>query len=132
MRRTPTESAKSKLYTNKPSSILSQLGEPRPFELSNGWSKQTEVPMRGVEVIISVRFNQDGTCLAISTSHGFRIYSVAQPTDAPVLLFKCDSLGIVTLIEMQFRSNICALVTRETFNNETSESLNAETRLDVS
>lgn len=33
---------------------------------------------------------------------------------------------------MQFRSNICALVTRETFNSETSESLNAETRLDVS
>ena len=73
---TPTEKHQNLLNQAKPSSILSQLGEPRPFDMSAGWSKQTEVPSRGVEVVISVRFNQDGTCLAISTSHGFRIFSV--------------------------------------------------------
>lgn len=89
-------------------------------------------PSRGVEVIISARFNQDSTCLAISTSHGFRIYSVTSTEGTPVLLFKCDSLGVVTLVEMQFRSNICALITREIFDSEVNESLRAETRLDVS
>ena len=79
----------------------------------------------GIEVIISARFNQDSTCLAISTSHGFRIYSVTQPSGVPILLFKCDSLGVVTLVEMQFRSNICALITRETFHSEVNDPLDS-------
>ena len=118
MQRTPTASSKNPFKQAKPSSILSQLGEPRPFDLSADWSKQVEKPSRGIEVIISVRFNQDGTCLAVSTSHGFRIYSVTQSEGKPVQLFKCDTIGVVTLVEMQFRSNICALVTRETFGTE--------------
>lgn len=64
------------------------------------------------EQILSVSFNQDYTCLAISTSLGFKVYSLAQQNSL-IKLYENKSFGIVSLISMQFRTNILALITRQ-------------------
>jgi hypothetical protein len=63
------------------------------------------------EYVLHTQFNQDGSCLAISTNLGFKIYSLLNPNCITKLYEKSD-LGIISLVEMQFRTNILAFVTR--------------------
>ena len=50
-------------------------------------------------------FNQDSSCLAVGTKRGFRIYQCI-----PFELINWADIGPVSIIEMQFTSNILALV----------------------
>lgn len=63
------------------------------------------------EKILSTHFNQDCSCLAISTNFGFKVFSLLHPQKV-VKLYENKDLGVVSLIAMQFRSNIIAVVTR--------------------
>ena len=63
------------------------------------------------EQVITAQFNQDFSCLAVSTTLGFKVYSLIHPTKL-VKLYENRHLGVVSLICMQFRTNILALVTR--------------------
>ena len=63
------------------------------------------------EQILSTHFNQDCSCLAVSTNQGFKVYSLAHPTKV-IKLYHNRNLGEVSLISMQFRTNIVAVVTR--------------------
>ena len=49
--------------------------------------------------------------MAVSTNLGFKIYSLLHPSKILKLYEKAD-LGIISLVEMQFRTNILAYVTR--------------------
>ena len=68
-------------------------------------------PNLNPEVVMSTQFNQDFSCLAVSTNLGFKIYSVAHPNKL-IKLYENKEIGVVSLICMQFRTNILALVTR--------------------
>lgn len=61
--------------------------------------------------MLHVTFNQDGTCLAVSTNLGFKIFQVCHPLQI-LKLHESREIGVVSLIEMQFRTNILAFVTR--------------------
>ena len=63
------------------------------------------------EQILSTHYNQDCSCLAVSTNQGFKVYSLAHPTKV-IKLYHNRNLGEVSLISMQFRTNIVAVVTR--------------------
>ena len=54
--------------------------------------------------------------MAISTNVGFKIYSLLHPNKVVSLYEKTD-LGIISLIEMQYRTNILAYVTRNSKAN---------------
>ena len=49
--------------------------------------------------------NQDSTCLSVGTSRGFRIFQLL-----PLELIYYADLGPVSIIEMQYTTNILALV----------------------
>lgn len=55
--------------------------------------------------VIYFSFNQDNTCLAVGTKRGFRIYQCL-----PLDLICWADIGPVSIIEMQYTSNILALV----------------------
>ena len=74
-----------------------------------------QAAVHGNELVLSVAFNQDATCLAVSTNRGFKIYQISHPSQDLLLVYESQDIGVVSLIEMQFRSNIVALVTRSTF-----------------
>ena len=57
------------------------------------------------EQVLYFTFNQDSSCLAIGTKRGFRIYQCN-----PFELINCADIGPISIIEMQFITNILALV----------------------
>ena len=59
--------------------------------------------------MLHCQFNQDSSCLAAATNFGFKIFSLSHP-EKVVKLYETTDIGIVSLIEMQFRSNIIAVV----------------------
>ena len=59
--------------------------------------------------MLNFQFNQDSSCIAVSTNYGFKIFSLTDP-EKLVKLYETTDIGIVSLIEMQFKSNIIALV----------------------
>lgn len=59
----------------------------------------------GKEMVLYYSFNQDNTCLAVGTKRGFRIYQ-CHPFD----LISWADIGPVSIVEMQYTSNILALV----------------------
>ena len=63
------------------------------------------------EKVLSTHLNQDCSCLAISTNLGFKVFSLLN-LNKIVKLYENKDLGVVSLIAMQFRSNIIAVVTR--------------------
>lgn len=73
------------------------------------------MPLQHKECVLHTQFNQDGSCLAISTNLGVKVYNISQPTRIQILFEKRD-IGIVSLVEMQVRTNILAFVTRSTIN----------------
>lgn len=64
------------------------------------------------EKVLSVVFNQDYTCLAVATTRGFKVYSLAQQNNL-IKLFENKNIGVVSLISMMFRANVLAIVTRQ-------------------
>ena len=57
------------------------------------------------DYVLYYTFNQDSSCLAVGTKRGFRIYACN-----PFELIHFADIGPVTIIEMQYTSNILAIV----------------------
>ena len=57
------------------------------------------------EEVLYFSFNQDNTCLSVGTKRGFRIYQCL-----PVELICWADIGPVSIVEMQYTSNILAIV----------------------
>ena len=51
------------------------------------------------EKVLSTHFNQDCSCLAISTNLGFKVFSLMHPNKI-VKLYENKNLGVVSLIAM--------------------------------
>lgn len=64
------------------------------------------------EEVLYYSFNQDNTCLAVGTKRGFRIFQ-CHPFD----LVCFADIGPVSIIEMQYTSNILALVMMNSSNH---------------
>jgi len=57
------------------------------------------------EQVLCYTFNQDNTCLAVGTKRGFRIFQCH-----PLEMVSWADIGPVSIVEMQYTSNILALV----------------------
>jgi autophagy-related protein 18 len=57
------------------------------------------------EQVLHFSFNQDNTCIAIGTTRGFRIYQCF-----PFKLVSWGDIGAVRIVEMQYTTNILAIV----------------------
>ena len=83
--------------------------EPSPSQLNkekeNQASSSRFSSSGGKETVLYYTFNQDNTCLAVGTKRGFRIYQ-CHPFD----LIAWADIGPVSIVEMQYTSNILALV----------------------
>lgn len=100
-------------FPGAPSQSYSLMEQQQNAHAAHQHSKHTTMmhkkPIKVREVILHCQFNQDSTCLAVSTNLGFKIFSLSHPENI-VKLYETTEIGIVSLIEMQFRSNIIALV----------------------
>jgi len=57
------------------------------------------------EQVMYFSFNQDNSCMAVGTTRGFRIYQCF-----PFQLVSWGDIGPVRIVEMQYTTNILAIV----------------------
>ena len=95
-------------FSNQPSPPVTTRPDTTPASIqtpvnpsSSRFSSQESIS----DTVLYFNFNQDNTCLAIGTKRGFRIFQ-CHPFD----LIYCADIGAVSIIEMQYTSNILALV----------------------
>lgn len=63
--------------------------------------------------ILNINFNQDGTCFAIGTQKGFRIYNTSpfkENIERRTYHFTLELEGGIGIVEMLYKTNIIALV----------------------
>jgi hypothetical protein len=63
--------------------------------------------------ILNINFNQDGTCFAIGTQKGFRIYNTCpfkENIERRMFIFTLELEGGIGIVEMLYKTNIIALV----------------------
>lgn len=65
------------------------------------------------ELLLNINFNQDGSCFAIGTEKGFKIFTSSpfkEYSDRSIHKFKIDLDGGLGKVEMLYKSNVVALL----------------------